>query len=185
MDSQTVKPTSVIVIGWCTVIASGIMVLVDLVSLLSFSAYDTLGLNSPLLAPYLPQAMKKVTDLYRYSRIWTAYGIFYFMFVLFAGIQFLRLRAWGRAAMEAACWIGLLNAVVDTLLSYAMWHNMQETLSEVLRGLGGGQYSYLNPIGFFTIIAGFFLWVIPCGLMIVYLRRPKIREAVKLRSHGV
>jgi hypothetical protein len=155
MDSQTVKPTSVIVIGWCTVIASGIMVLVDLVSLLSFSAYDTLGLNSPLLAPYLPQAMKKVTDLYRYSRIWTAYGIFYFMFVLFAGIQFLRLRAWGRTAMEAACWIGLLNAIVDTLLSYTTWHNMQEMLSAVLRDLGGGQYSYLNPIGFFTIIAGF------------------------------
>jgi hypothetical protein len=181
MNSQTAKPTSVLVIGWCSIVASGIMVLVNLVSLLSFSVYDTLGLNSPLLAPYMPQAMKKVMDLYRYSRMWTVYGIFYFLFVLVAGVQFLRLRAWGRAAMEAACWIGFLNAVVDTLLSYLMWRNMQETLSAVLRGLGGGQYSYLNPIGFFTIVAGFFLWVIPCGLMIVFLRRPKIRESVSLR----
>jgi hypothetical protein len=181
MNTQSAKPASVLVIGWCTVIASGIMVVVNVVSLLSFSAYDTIGLNSPLLAPYLSQAMKKVMDLYRYSRMWTVYGIFYFLFVLFAGIQFLRLRAWGRTAMEAACWIGFLNAVVDTLLSYVMWHSMQETLSAVLRGLGGVQYSYLNPIGFFTIVAGFFLWVIPCGLMIVFLRRPKIREAVSLR----
>jgi len=181
MNEQTTKPTSVIVIGWCTIIASGIMVLVNLVSLLSFGAYDTLGLNSPLLAPYLPQATKKVMDLYRYSRMWAVYGIFYFLFVMVAGIQFLRLRAWGRAAMEAACWIGLLNAVVDTLLSYIMWHSMQETLSAVLRGLGGGQYSYLNPLGLFTIVVGFFLWVIPCGFMIVFLRRPKIREAVSSR----
>jgi hypothetical protein len=184
MNTHTVKPTSVLVIGWSSIIASGIMVLVNLVSLLSFGAYDTLGLNSPLLTPYLPQATKKVMDLYRYSRMWTVYGIFYFLFVLVAGVQFLRLRAWGRTAMEAACWIGLLNAVVDTLLSYLMWQSMQETLSAVLRGLGGGQYSYLNPLRFFTIVAGFFLWVIPCGLMIVFLRRPKIREAVSLRRNS-
>ncbi|MEK6755294.1 MAG: hypothetical protein AABZ02_03985, partial [Bacteroidota bacterium] len=112
---------------------------------------------------------------------WTAYGIVYFLFVLVAGIQFLRMRAWGRSALETACWVGLLNAVIDTLLSYMIWQNMQETMSMVLKGLGGGQYAYLNPLGYIAIVAGFFLWVVPCGGMIVFLRRPKVRETVSLR----
>jgi hypothetical protein len=28
---------------------------------------------------------------------------------------------------------------------------------------------------------GFILWVVPCGGMIVFLRRPKVRETVSLR----
>jgi hypothetical protein len=62
-----------------------------------------------------------------------------------------------------------------------IWENMQETLSMALRGLGGGQYSSINSLGLTTIVVGFFLWIIPSGAMIVYLRRPKIVQAVSLR----
>lgn len=183
MTNPAPKPPSVIIIGWSTVFASGIMVVVNAVSLLSYSMFDTVNLNfnSPLLSQYVPQSMKKVMDLYSYSRWWTWYGIFFFLFVVVAALQFLRLKAWGRKALEMACWVGLLNAFVDSTLSYLIWENMQESLSMVLRGAGGGQYSYINPLGFFTIIVGFFLWLIPSVGMIVYLRRPRIRQAVSLR----
>jgi len=181
MNLPTNKPPSVLIIGWASVLASGLMVLVNLVSLVSYNMFDTMNLNVPGLSQYVPESMKKVMVLYGYSRIWTAYGIVYFLFVCVAGVQFLRLRAWGRTALEIACWVGLLNAVVDTMLSYMIWQNMQETLSLLMRGIGGGRYSYLHPLGFITIIAGFILWVVPCGGMIVFLRRPKVRETVSLR----
>jgi hypothetical protein len=119
-------------------------------------------------------------DLYSYSRIWTWYGILFFVFALVAGVQFVRLRAWGRKALEIVCWVGIFNALADTLLSFLIWKNMQDTLAMVMRGMGGSQYSFINPLGFFTIILGFFLWIIPSVGMVFYLRRPVIRQAVSL-----
>jgi hypothetical protein len=58
---------------------------------------------------------------------------------------------------------------------------MQETLSMALKGLGGGQYSSINSLGLITIVVGFFLWIIPSAAMVVYLRSPKITQAVSLR----
>ena len=174
---------SINIIGWTTVVASAIMIVVNAMSLLSYSVLNSLDMNQnmPMLSQYVPQSMQKVISLYRYSRWWTGYGLAFFVFVLIAGMQFLRLRAWGRKALEISCWIGLFNAFVDSVLSYMIWSNMQDTLSMVMRGLGGGQSSYINPLGFFTIVLGFFLWIIPSAAMIVYLRRPNIREAVSLR----
>jgi len=50
-----------------------------------------------------------------------------------------------------------------------------------MRGLGGGQYSSIDLLGLSTIVIGFFLWIVPSAAMIVYLRRPKIIQAVSLR----
>ncbi len=185
MDTTGTIPRlpSIRIIGWTTIIASAIMIAVNAMSLLSYTMLDTLNLNMnmPLVSQYVPQSMKKVIDLYRYSKWWTGYGILYFGFVLMAGVQFLRLQAWGRRALEIACWIGMVNAVVDTALSYLIWKNMQDTLSMALRGLGGGQYSYMNPVGLVTIVLGFSLWILPSMGMIVYLRRPSIRQTVNLK----
>ncbi len=173
---------SITIIGWSTVIASVLMIAVNLMSLLTSSVLDSFDLTGsmPLVSQYVPQSMTRVLDLYRYSRWWTAYDILFFVFVLAAGVQFLRLRSWGRKAMEVACWIGLANGVVDALLSYLIWSNMQETLSMAMRSLGGGQYSYVNPLGFVTIVVGFFMWIIPCVGMIFYLRKESIRAIVRL-----
>jgi hypothetical protein len=185
MDTAGSPPRipSMTMIGWTTVVASAIMIVIDVMSLVSYSMLDSLDLTGtmPMLSQYVPQSMKKVMDLYSYSRWWTGYGILYFGFVLSAGVQFLRLRAWGRKALELACWVGLFNAVFDSLLSFLLWKNMQEAFSTALQGLGGGQYSYLNPLGLFTIVVGFFLWVIPAAGMIIYLRRPAIRQAASLK----
>jgi hypothetical protein len=181
--NSTPKLPSITIIGWSTIVASALMIVINLVSLLSSTMFDDLGagFNSPLLSQYVPQSMNKVMDLYRYSRWLTWFEICFFAFALVAAFQFLQLRAWGRDALEIVCWIGLLNAFLESGLSYLIWKNMQESLSMVLRGVGGSQYSSLNPIGFATIIVGFFLWVIPSVGMIVYLRRPIIRQVVSLR----
>ena len=137
------------------------------------------NLDQGLIAQYVPQSVQKVMDLYSYSKAWTWYGILFFAFVLFAGIQVVRMREQGRKALEIACWIGMVNAFVDTTISYLIWKNMQDVLSMVMRGMGGGQYSFVNPLGLIMIVLGFFLWIIPSALIIVYLRRPLIRQAFR------
>jgi hypothetical protein len=117
-------------------------------------------------------------ELYTYSRWWTWYGIAYFAFALVAGVQFVRLRSWGRTALEVACWIGLMNAVIDTFLSYEIWSRAQEAFNVVLHSMGGVHSTYLNPLGFFTIVLGFILWVIPAIGLILYLRKSVIRQIV-------
>jgi hypothetical protein len=174
------RPRSIPVIGWSTIMASVIMIAVDAVSLLSYNTLDSFNLDQSMLSQYVPQGVNKVMVLYSYSRIWTWYGILFFVFALVAGVQFVRLRAWGRKALEIVCWVGIFNALADTLLSFLIWKNMQDTLAMVMRGMGGSQYSFINPLGFFTIILGFFLWIIPSVGMVFYLRRPVIRQAVSL-----
>jgi len=178
--SHSSRPLSIPVIGWSTIMASVIMIAVNAMSLLSFNALDSFNLDSSLLNQYVPQGMKKVMDLYSYSRIWTLYGILFFGFALVAGIQFVRLRAWGRKALELVCWVGIFNAFADTILSFLIWKNMQDTLSMVMRSSGGSQYSFINPLGFFMIVLGFVLWLVPSVGMVFYLRRPAIRQAVSL-----
>ena len=178
--TPVLRPLSIPVIGWSTIMASVIMIAVDAMSLLSFNSLDSFNLDASMLSQYVPQGMKKVMDLYSYSRFWTWYGIVFFGFALVAGIQFVRLRAWGRKALEIVCWVGIFNAFVDTTLSFLIWKNMQDTLSMVMRGTGGSQYSFINPLGFFMIVLGFFLWIIPSVGMVIYLRRPVIRQAVSL-----
>jgi hypothetical protein len=59
-----------------------------------------------------------------------------------------------------------------------LWKNMQTAIFAVTRNMGLGLGS-LNPLGMFTIVAGFFLWIIPSIGMIVYLRSPKLRALMK------
>lgn len=181
---ETSKPNphlpSISIVGLSTAIASALMILINIGSIVTTSALDDLNatFDSPLFAQHVPESLKSMLDLYAYRRWWTWYGILFFAFALAGGVQFYRRRAWGRSALEIVCWIGLINAFVDTYLSYEIWSRAQETFNVVLRSVGGGHSTYLNPLGFFTIVLGCILWFVPAVGIIIYLRRPAIREAM-------
>jgi hypothetical protein len=169
---------SVRVVGWSTIVLSIIVIVTELIGLFFGESMSQI---EPLLA-MLPQARtgsyQSLLDMFQYTRAWSLHTIVYFAVVLFGAIQFVRFRAVGRTILEIACWVGLLNAFVDTLLSYSIWKNMQAMMSAVggLMGMRGGD---LNPLGLVTVIAGFFFWIVPAIGIIVYLRKPKLRELMK------
>jgi hypothetical protein len=167
---------SISVIGWSTILFSIIIIFSEFFSLLS----NPLEQLNPIFN-MLPQArisMESMTDLFQYDRIWSIYTILYFLAVLGGAIQFVRFQAIGRAILEIACWVGMINACIDSLLSYILWKNMQAALSTVM-GTMGISLGQINPWGIITIIIGFFLWIIPSIGMILYLRNPKIRALMK------
>jgi hypothetical protein len=128
--------------------------------------------------PQARNGMESFTELFQYNLMWSIYTILYFFVVLVGAIQFVRLRAIGRTILEIACWVGIVNACVDSLLSYIFWKNIQTALSSVM-GTMGMSLGYINPLGMITIIIGFFLWIIPSIGMILYLRSPKIKALMK------
>ena len=180
MNSSPDKPASVQVLGWITTLTAAALILVNVFGLQAFNALENFDLGGSALSKMLPDSMRDVLELSKYSRWWNIYGILFFVFLLISGIQFARCRAWGRAALEIACWIGLINAVVETSLSYLIWKRTQDAMGDVLRNLGGGQYGSFDQIGVVSIVLGFLFWVAPCVGMIIYLRAPKIRAAVNL-----
>jgi hypothetical protein len=169
-------PRSISIIGWSTILFSIIIILSEFFNLLSNPMEQLNGIFSTF--PQAQNSIESVTELFQYNHIWSIYTILYFLVVLAGAIQFVRIQAIGRTILEIACWIGMVNACVDSLLSYILWENMQAALSSVM-GTMGMSLGYINPLGMITIILGFFLWIIPSIGMILYLRSPKIKANMK------
>ena len=169
---------SVRVFGWSTILISIIIIFSELVSLLSNPMEQFNSLFS--MFPQARKGIDSMIDLFQYSRLWSIYTIFYFIFVLIGAIQFVSFRAIGRTILEVACWIGIVNACADSLLSYMLMKKMQTAMSSIMGNMGIGNTDLL---GMAAIIIGFFLWIIPSIGMIVYLRRQKLRMLMKWKTY--
>lgn len=166
---------SVSIFGWSTIFVSFLLILSQLLNLMISGSMDQVA---ALLGGYpglRTTALGPVMDMFAYNRIWSIYSIFYFLVTFAGGIQFIRFRESGRKILEIASWIGLVNACVDTTVSYNFWKRMETSLS----GLAGGtgiSVDQMSPLGLGAIIAGFFLWIIPSIGIIIYLRRPLLKS---------
>ncbi len=169
-------PRSISVIGRSTIFFSIIIIFLEFLSLLSNPMEQFNAILSAF--PQARQGMESISELFEYNLLWSIYTILYFTVVLGSAIQFVRFRTLGRRILEIACWIGIVNACIDSLLTYIMWKKMQAVLSTVV-GTMGISLGQINPFGAITIIIGFFLWIIPSIGMILYLRNPKIKAAMK------
>jgi hypothetical protein len=165
-------PRSITVVGWSIILFSAIIILTEFSSLFSNPMEQFNALFSTF--PQARNSMESITELFQFSRMWSIYTIFYFSIVLTGAIKFVQFRPIGRTILEITCWVGMTNAFVDTLLSYILWKNMQSALSHAI-GAMGINLGNINPLGIFTIILGFFLWIIPSIGMILYLRKPEIK----------
>jgi hypothetical protein len=165
---------SVTVFGWSTIIFSSVLVVSQLSNLL---ISNSIGEINGLLAGYpglKTGFLDTMTKMFEYNRIWSIYSVFYFFGTLIGGIQFVRLREIGRRILLMASWVGIINACIDTTMSYIFWKDMETTMSSIVGGMGMS-LQQLNPLGLGAIIVGFFVWVIPSIGIIVYLRRPSLR----------
>ena len=169
-------PRSVRIIGWSTAIFSIIIILSEVSNLLT-NPMEQLNIVFNMF-PQAKIGMDTLTEIFHYSQIWSVYTILYFLFVFVGSIQFIRFQAIGRMILEIACWIGIVNACIDSFLSYILWKNMQTALSNVT-GTMGMDLVNLNPLGMATIILGFFLWIIPSIGMIIYLRKHGLKALMK------
>jgi hypothetical protein len=169
---------SIRIIGWSTALCSMVIILSEFSSLLT-NPMEQLSVVFQMF-PQAKNSMDTMADTFLYNRIWSVYTILYFWFVLYGSIQFIQFHSIGRKILEIACWIGLANACIDSLLSYILWKQLQSILSSATGSMGMGMsLGNLNPLGMITIIFSFFLWVIPTIGMMVYLRKPALKALMK------
>ena len=164
------------IIGWSTALFSVVIILSDVTNLLT-NPMEQVNMVFEMF-PQAKGGTDAITEMFQYSRIWSVYSILYFLYVFVGSIQFIRFKAIGRTILEIACWVGIMNACIDSLISYMLWKQMKAMLSTVT-GLMGMGLENLNPLGMATIIFGFFLWIIPTIGMIVYLRKPALKALMK------
>jgi hypothetical protein len=176
---------SVAVFGWSTIIVSVLLVFSQFLSLVMT---DSINQMAGLLNGYpgfKADSFSAMTDLFEYNRIWSLYSICYFLVTLVGGIQFVRFRETGRLILEVACWVGMLNACIDTTASYFFWKSMEAAMNSAVGGMGMGMsLQQLNPLGLGAIIVGFFIWIIPSVGIAVYLRRPSLRALMIRRQEN-
>ncbi|RPI05911.1 MAG: hypothetical protein EHM64_04810 [Ignavibacteriae bacterium] len=162
---------SVRIIGWSSALFSIVIILFEVSNILN-DPMEQLKIVFTMF-PQSKKEMALLSELFLYGRIWSIYSILYFCVVLAGAIQFLQFRAAGRRILQIACWAGMMNAFIDSFLSYSLWRQMQAVFS-TFTGAMGSISGYLNPLGMVTIVLGFLLWIIPTIGMMVYLRKPEL-----------
>jgi hypothetical protein len=172
-------PRAILVVGWTTAFASIFMIVMNIFSLVSSAALGEMIPAPTFPGGGMPPSVHAVLQVYQYGQYWLVYGILYFSFVLVAALQFLRLKAWGRKAFEAACWIGIINAFADTAFSYYSWNTMRIAMGDLIGQYGGG-LSGLHQLGLAAILFGFVLWIVPSAGFVIFVRRASVRQAMSL-----
>jgi hypothetical protein len=147
---------SVTIFGWSTIIVSVILIFTQLLSLVMTNSINEIAGLLNGYPGFKSDSLSSMMDMFEYNRIWSVYSIVYFLVTLAGGILFVRFREMGRKILEIACWVGMLNACVDTTVSYTFWKEMESAMNAVVGGMGVGlPLQQINPLGLGAIIVGF------------------------------
>ncbi len=172
--SQGKRPTAVSVIAWTWIVTGGFAAVTGVMSLLMFVAMPPLPSQLPPV-PEMPQGFGFMMGMFRYF-VWLVLAQLALATVaIVAGIQFLQLRPWARAALEMLSWVSLIYVVGFGLFWISTWSTMTGQFAqqgapfdvETLRIAG-------LAVGIFVTLA----FAIPLGIMIKYLRGKAIRAAM-------
>jgi len=102
--------------------------------------------------------------------------IVFAVFVLFAGIQFLKLHAWARTALEVVSWLGLVYVVGSFVLFVVSWMSMTSTAS-VVEGTHSPPAMF-RVFGAFMVTVVMAVWAVPLVVIVKFLRGATIINAM-------
>jgi hypothetical protein len=180
---------SVTVIGWIFIAVAALGILSGLMTLLMYASMkqiegfefppsreDMLGPATSEMPPVLVAVFGAVPVFFRYFDAMIIFQILFAIFTLIAGIQFLKLQAWARAALEFISWWGLVGLICFYAFWLAVWISVGRMMSAIPMAEGG-------PPPFFLVFGGIaatltlLFWAIPHIVVIKFLRGRTIREA--------
>ncbi len=154
---QEKRPTCVTVIGWAWIIIGGLMCLSAGMALFSTIMITTMmqeEQDAPLIFYIFP--LLAIVQI----------GIGSLGVV--AGIQFLKLKAWARSALEVLTWLFLLFVLGFMVFWLIIWVSITSAHGADSLGIMGAVMG--------VVMTG--IYGIPLGIMLKYLRGSKVRNAV-------
>lgn len=162
MDTEN-RPTSVTVIGWAWIVLGvlgGLLALTGLVAMLSMGSVapdDGHMAGFMLVHPVIAVSQVALAAL-----------------AVVAGGQFLALKAWARAVLEALSWLAIALLAVMAL-SMLFGGMLMEGGQWAEGGHMGGRGHFMG--GFFMLLIGA-IYAAPFVIMLVYLRGPEVKGAM-------
>ncbi|MCP4345385.1 MAG: DUF3810 domain-containing protein [Desulfobacterales bacterium] len=157
---QEKRPTCVTVIGWAWTIIGG------LTCLSAIMAFSTLTMISQL--PQNPN----IPFILRIFPLLAIVQIGFAILALVSGINFLKLKSWARNVLETLTWIFLVFIVCFSIFWLFNWFSMASGLEPRSFGIMGAVMC--------LIITG--IYGVPFGIMLKYLRSPKVRNAMDVTA---
>ena len=160
---QEKRPTCVSVIGWVWTILGGLMLLSSFMALISWNMVGQAASSDPEFQNNMPTIMKFFPHIASVQMIVAIIG-------LISGINFLRLKAWSRSALEVITWILLL-----AIISFGGFWQFGWVSSSMGHGPAG-----FDIIGVVMGVIIFAIYIVPLAIMLKYLRGEKVKGAMKL-----
>ncbi|MEK6690913.1 MAG: hypothetical protein AABY78_06400 [Nitrospirota bacterium] len=151
------------------------MIFGGIVGLIVYNVIEQAG-GVPPVPENAPEPIKIMAVIFQNLDLLSFLQIVLAIFMLIAGIQFLRLRAWARTALEVICWIGLIFSVGFGIFWVASWASITPDLPVAEGTLR--QTKIINIIGMLMGIIVIVVWVVPIIVITKVLRGKTIREAV-------
>jgi hypothetical protein len=155
---QEKRPTCVTVIGWAWIIIGSLMFISAVISLFSLVMISGMARNDP----EMPLTFK-LFPVFAIIQIGAA------TLGIISGINFLKLKSWARNVLEVLTWILFIFILGFMIFWIFSWISMSPDD---------------GPPGFETmgivmgvVITG--IYVVPLGVMLKYLRGPKVKYAIQ------
>jgi hypothetical protein len=171
------RPTSVTIIGWIFIGVAGLIILSGAMGFMTFTFMKQTEEKNYLPMPEgLPGHFKVMWGIFRYFDTLAILQILFALFIIITCIQFLKLRAWARAALEGISWLGLVFVAGFGIFWIISW--ISATSGIAVAESTAGPPSIFGLIGIVMGVTIMAIWAVPLVVIIKFLRGIHIREAV-------
>lgn len=171
------RPTSVTVIGWIFIVVAVLMILGGAMGLVAFSfIHPSGGSTVPPMPKDVGRTFAVMSIVFQYFGLLASLQIVFAIFILIAGIQFLKLRAWARIALEIVSYLGLIYTVGFGTFWVVSWISVTSRFPVAESTVGPP--ALFNIFGAVMGIVVIAVCVVPLIVIIKFLRGETIKEAV-------
>ena len=182
-------PTSVNVIGWIFIVASGLSIIGSLFNVLfshfMFRCLREQGQWPPPMphAEMMPSGfgmMMSFTNLImRHHVLVTAITMAVSVFVLVSGIKFLKRRAWARKSLEVVSWCLIVLMVIYAGFFGVFFSRMFDGIGQTMPpGDCAPPPALFKTFGIVVMVFSLAVYAVPLGVIIKFLRGKAVRAAM-------
>jgi hypothetical protein len=177
MEDSRMRPRAVALVGGIYMLVGFFMLLSGGAAIASMLLVDTAAQSGMAESLSGAPAMLKVTVVFvRYFGAVAVFQVIAAVAVIVSAVQFLKLRAWARAALEVFTWLSLVAAIfIGGLWAYS-WAKMTAAMPpEMTAPLSPGAFSLIGA----ALWAGLALVIVAVSaVMIRFLRDEAVRKAL-------
>lgn len=171
------RPSSVTMIGWLFIIVATCMLISGGMSFMVFISMKLIGVD---ISQQMPKEMQGpfgfMEIIVKHFSLMLFLEIMFSLFVMISAIQFLRLKAWGRTALEAISWLGLVYLVSLGIIFVFSWIRVVSSVVVVKTAFGPPLIFAMFLL--IASIANIAIWGVLLIFIIKLLRGKTIKEAV-------